>query len=114
MQRIVSKLTEADGAEPVTKYILFMKNVGGMIDIQYRVYVEHQAYINGIKAAVETYLVLAKTGRLPKTLPEGLPKDPSTGRDFIYEITDEGFALRCQNEKFLSRPNRRLEFKVKK
>ena len=89
-------------------------NMRGTINIQYPSYVEHHAYINGVKAAVEVYLVVAKTGQLPETLPEGLPKDPSSGQDFVYEITDDGFALRCQNEKFLSRTSRRLEFKVKK
>ena len=114
MQRIVSNLTEADNTDPVTKDILIMINMRGMINRQYSYYVEHQAHINGVKAAIEVYLVVAKTGQLPETLPEGLPKDPSTGRDFVYEITDEGFALRCQDEKFLSSPSRRLEFKVKK
>ena len=114
MQRIISKLTEADDADPVIKNILIDINLGGMINNQYPSYVEHQAYINAVKAAVEVYLIVAKTGRLPKILPDGLPKDPSTGRDFISEITEEGFALRCQDKKFLSRPNRMLEFKVKK
>ncbi len=76
--------------------------------------VGHQAHINGVKAAVEVYLVIAKTGQLPKTLPDGLPKDPFTGRDFVYEITDDGFALRCQGKEFLSRKNRWLDFKVRK
>ena len=114
MQRIVSNLTEADDTDPVTKDILVMINMRGTINRQYPAYVEHQAYINGVKAAVEVYLVVAKTGRLPETLPEGLPKDPSTGQDFVYEITDEGFALRCQGKDFLNRKYRLLEFKVKK
>ena len=114
MQRIVSNLTEADDTDPATKNILIMINIRGMINTQYPSYVEHHAYINGVKAAVEVYLVMAKTGRLPGTLPEGLPKDPSSGRDFVYEITDEGFALHCQDEEFLRRKNRFLEFKVRK
>jgi hypothetical protein len=113
MQRLISKLTEADDADPVTKDTLTMINIGGMINIVYPHHVWHQANINGVKAAVEVYLVVAKTGRLPESLPDYLPKDPTTGRDFVYEITDEGFALRCQDEKFLSRYSRRLEFKVK-
>jgi hypothetical protein len=113
MQRLVSKLTEADDADPVTKHTLTMINIGGMINIVYPHHVWHQANINCIKAAVEVYLVVAKTGRLPESLPDYLPKDPSSGQDFVYEITDEGFALRCQDEKFLSRYSRRLEFKVK-
>ena len=113
MQRIISKLTEADDTDPVIKDILIITNMKGTINREYTSYVEHQAYINGIKAAVEVYLVVAKIGRLSETLPDGLPKDPSTGRDFIYEITDEGFALHCQDEKFLSRQSEKLEFKIK-
>ena len=76
--------------------------------------VRHTAQINIIKAAIEIYLIVAKTGQLPKILPDGLPKDPVTGRDFVYEITDEGFDLRCQGEEFLRPKIRLLEFKVKK
>jgi hypothetical protein len=113
MQRIISKLTEADDTDPVIKDILIITNMKGTINREYPSYVEHHAYINGVKAAVEVYLVVAKTVQLPEKLPDGLPKDPSTGRDFIYEITDEGFALRCQDEKFLSRQSEKLEFKIK-
>jgi len=63
---------------------------------------------------VEVYLALANAGQLPEKLPDHLPKDPFTGRDFIYEITDEGFALRCQGKDFLNRKYRLLEFKIKK
>ncbi len=113
MQRLIDKLTEEDGIDPVVKYVIFVSGTPGMIERQYPYLVGCAAHINGIKAAVEIYLVIAKTGRLPKTLPDGLPKDPFTGRDFVYEITDEGFALRCQGEEFLSRKNQFLEFKVK-
>jgi hypothetical protein len=113
MQKIINKLMEADDTDPVTKDILFTINIRAQINGGYTSYVEHQAYVDGFKAAVEVYLIMAKTGRLPKTLPDGLPKDPSSGKDFIYEITDEGFTLRCRDEKFLSSPSRRLEFKVK-
>jgi hypothetical protein len=35
-------------------------------------------------------------------------------RHFGYEITDEGFALRCQGEEFLTRKKSLLEFKVRR
>ena len=85
-----------------------------LIDGLFESQVRHTAQINIIKAAVGVYLVLAKTGQLPKELPDYLAKDPYTGRDFLYEITDEGFALRCQDAEFLRRKNKWLEFKVKK
>ena len=116
MNRLINKLTEEYGSDPVVAYVI-RSCIDGMIEYpsrQYPLHVGHAAHINGIKAAVEVYLVVAKTGQLPGTLPEGLPKDPFTGRDFIYEITDEGFALRCEDEEFLRRKNRFLEFKVKK
>jgi hypothetical protein len=112
MQRLINKLKDGDGTDPVTKDIISVANIGGLIDQRYPYYVGHQAHINGIKAAVEVYLVVAKTGQLPEKLPEHLPKDPFTGRDFAYEITDKGFALRCQDEDFHMRYKQWLEFKV--
>ncbi len=115
MQRLINKQMEGDGNDSVIKAILLSGiNMGvGEIDRQYPFLVGHAAHINGIKTAVEVYLVVAKTGQLPEKLPDYLPKDPFTGKDFVYEITDEGFALRCQDEEFLRRKNRFLEFKVK-
>jgi hypothetical protein len=114
MQRLIKKLKEEDGTDPVLKCVIFVPGMDGMIDRQYPFLVGHAAHINGIKAAVEVYLVVAKTGQLPEKLPDHLPKDPFTGKDFVYEITDEGFALRCHDKEFLRRKNRFLEFKVKK
>jgi hypothetical protein len=85
-----------------------------LIDGLFESQVRHTAQINSIKVAVEVYLVMAKTEQLPKELPDYLPKEPYTGRDFLYEITDEGFALRCRDAEFLRRKNKWLEFKVKK
>jgi hypothetical protein len=114
MQRLIDKLKESDDIDPVVKCVILVPGMDAMIERQYPFLVGHAAYINGIKTAVEVYLVVAKTGQLPEKLPDGLPKDPFTGRDFVYEITDEGFALRCQDEEFLRRKNRFLEFKVRK
>ena len=78
----------------------------------YNLHANHRTMTNAVEAAIEIYLIVAKTGQLPKILPGGLPKDPFTGQDFVYEITNEGFALRCQGEEFLRSLNRKLEFKV--
>ena len=51
---------------------------------------------NAIRTAVEIYMIKAKTGKLPEALPAGLPGDLFSGKDFEYQITDEGFILRCQ------------------
>jgi hypothetical protein len=76
--------------------------------------VRHTAQINSIKAAVNVYLVLAKTGQLPEKLPDHLPKDPYSGQDFEYETTKEGFVLRCRVKPIKERKVRQYEFKVRK
>lgn len=79
----------------------------------YRMSVNHRARMNALKAAIEIYLIRARTGKLPDVLPDGLPKDPYTCRDFGYEIVEGGFALRCQGEDFQrERPRRSLEFEI--
>ncbi len=64
----------------------------------YRLHVRHQAHVNAVMAGIEIHLVNARQGRLPERLPDGLPQDPFTGRDFKYEITEEGFALSLPDE----------------
>jgi hypothetical protein len=39
---------------------------------------------------------------LPETLPDYLPKDPFSGQDFEYEITEKGFVLRCRAKDILA------------
>jgi hypothetical protein len=115
MKELVDQKMEDEATDPVVKGILSGINMRGQIDVGYtRGIIEREACINGTKAAVEVYLVLAKTGRLPEKLPNYLPKDPFTGQDFGYNITDEGFALRCQGEEFLTRKKSLLEFRVHK
>jgi len=109
MQKVICELSEA--------YTIEMSRFGfswNWIDRLFESQVEHTAHINVVKAAVEVYLVVAKTGQLPETLPEGLPKDPYSGKDFDYEITNEGFMLRCRVKPVNERKVRQYEFKVKK
>lgn len=61
----------------------------------YRLQTEDTAWCNAFRNAVEVYLLKATTGRLPEVLPDGLPKDPFSGKNFKYEITEEGFVLSC-------------------
>jgi hypothetical protein len=112
MQRMYDELVEEYMADPVVGHVLSWSSIDPMG--HYPFLVGHRAHINGIKAAVELYLIRAETGQLPEELPDHLPKDPFTGRDFIYERTDEGFSLRCQGEDFLRRKNQFLEFRVRK
>jgi hypothetical protein len=116
MQTLINKQMEANITDSVIKAIIMSGINFGIdeIDRQYPFLVGHAAHINGIKAAVEVYLVVAETGQLPEKLPDYLPKDPFTSRDFVYEITDKGFALLCQGEEFLRRKNQFLEFKFRR
>jgi len=113
MQRLVNKLKEGDSTDLIVAFVMPVSGTNPMDSGKYPFQVGHVAHINGIKAAVEIYLVVAKTGQLTEKLPDYLPKDPFTGRDFLYEIMDEGFALRCQGEDFQGRGKQVLEFKVK-
>jgi hypothetical protein len=118
IQRFFNKPNETEVIAPAAKFIMemYIMNLDGQIDETYTSQVSREAHINGIKAAVEVYLVLVKTGKLPEKLPDNLPKDPFTGQDFVYEITDEGFRLHCQvdNERKKRQLLRWLTFKVKK
>jgi hypothetical protein len=69
---------------------------------------------NAIRAAIELYMIKAKTGKLPEELPTGLPGDLFSGKDFEYEKTPEGFILRCQGKDLGKDEIYEYEFKVKK
>jgi len=80
----------------------------------YTIDIRTKTICNALRTAVEIYMIKAKTGKLPDTLPAGLPGDLFSGTDFKYEKTTDGFALRSQGEEFQTGPMRRLlEFKVK-
>ena len=64
----------------------------------YTMYVRHVAHENALAAGIAVCLLNARQGSLPEALPEGVPKDPFTGRDFTYEITEHGFTLSLPDE----------------
>ncbi len=70
--------------------------------------------LNAVLAAIDIYLIRAKTGKLPDELPAGLPKDMFSGKDFLYEKTDCGFILKCQGKDITYDVVRQFEFKVAK
>jgi hypothetical protein len=76
--------------------------------------IRYRAIFNALKAAIEIYLIKAQTGQLPEQLPDGLPKDPYSGRDFEYEITKDGFLLRCRMKAFDGKEKYEFEYKIKK
>lgn len=74
--------------------------------------VKARTHFNALKAAIDIYIARAKTGRLPDTLPAGLPRDLFSGKDFEYEKTKDGFVLRCRGRKSDKDEIREYEFKV--
>ncbi len=74
--------------------------------------IRFKTHNNAIKAAIELYLIKAKTGKLPDTLPVGLPCDLFSGKPFVYEKTEDGFILRCQGKNLGRDKIYEYEFKV--
>jgi len=100
LQRLIDELKEEFGNVPGTK-VLVIGFAPELIKF-YSLQVRHIAQLNALKAAIEIYLVTANSGQLPDTLPDYLPKDPFSGQDFEYEITEEGFILRCRAKDILA------------
>jgi len=71
-------------------------------------------HFNALKTAIDVYIARAKTGRLPETLPAGLPRDLFSGKDFEYEKTRDGFILRCQGKDLDKDEIFQYDFKVTK
>ena len=72
------------------------------------------SHSNAVKAAIEIYIIKAKTGKLPDALPAGLPSDLFSGKAFQYEKTEDGFVLRCRGGDLSRDEIHEYEFKVKK
>jgi hypothetical protein len=68
---------------------------------------------NMLKAAIEVYLVKARTGVLPNQLPISAPKDTFTGENFKYEKTQGGFRLSRWTDDPKTDKTWQFEFNVK-
>jgi hypothetical protein len=92
----LDKQTQADARRlPMAKVTqTLMPAVGRCLSAETRGRTE----LNALRAAVGVYLVKAQQGRLPRQLPAGLPQDLFSGKDFAYQVTDEGFTLRCRGK----------------
>ena len=82
------------------------------LDLAYTLGIRGKSNFNAIRAAIGIYIIKAKTGKLPDTLPAGLPKDLFSGKDFEYEKTADGFILRCQGKDLSKDMFHEYEFKV--
>jgi len=76
--------------------------------------VKARTHSNALKVAIDVYIIRAKTGRLPETLPAGLPRDLFSGKDFEYEKTKDGLILRCRGKDLDIDEIFQYEFKVPK
>ena len=74
--------------------------------------VKSKTFSNAIQVALEIYSTRAKTGELPKVLPQDLPKDLFSGKDFMYEKTSQGFILRCREKDVLEEKVHSYPFKT--
>ena len=61
----------------------------------YAIHTKTKTQLHAMLAAVKLYQSFAQTGQLPQTLPQDCPMDLFGGKPFEYEISNEGFALRC-------------------
>jgi len=100
LQKLIDQLKEEFGNVPGTK-VLAIAFAPKLIEF-YSIQVRHTAQLNALKAAIEIYLTTANSGQLPDALPDYLPKDPFSGQDFEYEITEDGFILRCRAKDILA------------
>ena len=82
----------------------------------YSLSVRGKTHFNAVKTAIEVYIIKAKIGRLPNTLPAGLPMDLFSSKPFEYRKTVDGFILRCQGEDLSDKDKKiyEYEFKVKR
>ena len=70
--------------------------------------------LNALRTAIEIYLSKAATGKLPNTLPTGMPKDIFSNKDFAYSITKDGFNLQSQGKNKKTDKPEVYEFKLAK
>lgn len=106
-EKPVKEITENPDA---TLSALLLPAFGNIYSIEIRT----KTISNSVRAAVEIYIIKAKTGKLPDTLPASLLGDLFSGKPFTYEKTADGFILRCRGKDLNKNETYKYEFKVKK
>ena len=76
--------------------------------------IQSETSSNAVKTAIEVYEIVVQTEKLPDELPADLPKDLFSTKDFEYEMTADGFILRCQGKDLSKDMFHEYEFKVAK
>ena len=93
------KLAEKPGKDvEKTPYAILTSIFTPVLAKIYSIDIKRQTDTNALLAAIDIYIIKAKTGKLPDALPAGLPKDLFSDKDFLYEKTADGFILRCQGK----------------
>jgi len=96
------------------KEAMFTASITPALKKVYGLMIKATTHANAVSTAVELYIAKGKTGRLPETLPAGLPKDLFSGEDFEYKKTEAGFMLRCRGKDLDKDEIHQYEFKVPK
>jgi len=94
-EREIKRLTLEQRKTPAHDPMWLLGYLQGAVD-SYSRYAHFPARVHAVQAAIAIYLIKAKTGQLPQTLPADLPKDPYSDKDFEYRVTERGFILRCR------------------
>jgi len=94
-EREIQRLLLEQRNNPARDPMLLMENLVAAVELYSRL-AYPRARVHAVQAAIAVYLIKAKTGQLPRTLPTDLPKDPYTDKDFEYQATEKGFILRCR------------------
>jgi hypothetical protein len=76
--------------------------------------IRSRTHLNALRTAIAIYTIKAKTGNLPQSLPAQMPVDLFSGKPFQYEITADGFILRCQGKDLNKNETYEYAFKIQK
>jgi hypothetical protein len=93
LKKLRQELQQKHGGDPAAKQII--DACANQVLNGYNSEVLFSASSNALKAAIEVYLEIARTRRVPFMPPEGVAKDPYSAKDFKYETTKDGFRFRC-------------------
>ena len=109
------KLAEKPGIESKKNPLAIMATyfapaIGRIVELDIRA----RTNFNAVKTALNLYIMRVKAGQLPTELPENMPKDLFSGKDFEYEKTEDGFVLRCRGKELSKDKIHQYEFKLSK
>ncbi len=110
LQNLVSGIQKKGGNAVVRALGVVL---GNAVVGSYTLQVRNAARRNAFSIALDLYVEKARTGRLPDRLPDGLPKDPESGEDFIYTPAEDEFTLLSRFEPPEGRERLQLTYKVR-